>query len=452
MRKKICTIITALGMAAGGILSLSSNAFAVRSEERVKIIPNVPDDVKFTRIVPGVGGPIIELTYNDSASRYETLESWPRVVRIGYGDFTDKQIYDLDRKISNFYMGPANRVGVAEFQAEAYAATGIWEDGETIVLSGSRIYYGIDLINGSGGRLIYQIGFTKTGGYYLGRVDYTRCIHSSVFISGLATECRMEEIGNGKVQYQPYTSDGRRVEIPAEEDAILTAATEAWDPPYGWPDLTPPEPEPEPEPVEPDPVEPEPVEPEPVEPEPVEPEPVEPEPEPEPVEPDPVEPEPEPEPTEFPEPSELSDPPDSSVAEIVLAGVKDIIPESSDIATEGNSEKNAKNEGHEVIMSETTGVVGSTETMTVESNEDTSALGLEKQTGAVMEKEIAKTESSSQDRTEVEVPDLGQGADKKPNFAASVAVVLGAGAVLTAAWWFLLFGRHKSKERKEGKE
>ncbi len=432
MRKRICTIITALGMAAGGILSLSSNAFAVRSEERVKIIPNVPDDVKFTRIVPGVGGPIIELTYNDSASRYETLESWPRVVRIGYGDFTDKQIYDLDRKISNFYMGPANRVGVAEFQAEAYVATGIWEDGETIVLSGSRIYYGIDLINGSGGRLIYQIGFTKTGGYYLGRVDYTRCIHSSVFISGLATECRMEEIGNGKVQYQPYTSDGRRVEIPAEEDAILTAATEAWDPPYGWPDLTPPEPEPEPEPVEP---EPEPVEPEP-----------------EPVEPDPVEPEPKPEPTELPEPSELSNPPDSSVAEIVLAGVKDIIPESSDIATGGNSEKNAKNEGHEVIMSETTGAVGSTETMTVESNEDTSALGLEKQTSAVTEKEIAKTESSSQDRTEVEVPDLGQGADKKPNFAASVAVVLGAGAVLTAAWWFLLFGRHKSKERKEGKE
>ena len=418
MRKKICTIITALGMAAGGILSLSSNAFAVRSEERVKIIPNVPDDVKFTRIVPGVGGPIIELTYNDSASRYETLESWPRVVRIGYGDFTDKQIYDLDRKISNFYMGPANRVGVAEFQAEAYVATGIWEDGETIVLSGSRIYYGIDLINGSGGRLIYQIGFTKTGGYYLGRVDYTRCIHSSVFISGLATECRMEEIGNGKVQYQPYTSDGRRVEIPAEEDAILTAATEAWDPPYGWPDLTPPEPEPEPEPVEPD----------------------------------PVKPEPESEPTELPEPSESSNPPDSSVVEIVLAGVKDIIPESSDIAAEVNSEKNAKNEGHEVIMSETTGIVGSTETMTVESSEDTSALGLEKQTGAVMEKEIAKTESSSQDRMEVEVPDLGQGADKKPNIAVSVAVVLGAGAVLTAAWWFLLFGRHKSKERKEGKE
>ncbi|MBP3899375.1 hypothetical protein J6D24_01030 [Candidatus Saccharibacteria bacterium] len=446
MRKKICTIITALGMAAGGILSLSSNAFAVRSEERVKIIPNVPDDVKFTRIVPGVGGPIIELTYNDSASRYETLESWPRVVRIGYGDFTDKQIYDLDRKISNFYMGPANRVGVAEFQAEAYVATCIWEDGETIVLSGSRIYYGIDLINGSGGRLIYQIGFTKTGGYYLGRVDYTRCIHSSVFISGLATECRMEEIGNGKVQYQPYTSDGRRVEIPAEEDAILTAATEAWDPPYGWPDLTPPEPEPvEPDPVEP---EPEPVEPDPVEPEPVEPEPVEPEP----VEPDPVEPEPEPEPTELSEPSEPSNSPDSSVAEIVLAGVKDIIPESSDIATEGNAEKNAKNEGHEVIMSETTGIVGSTETMTVESSEDTSALGLEKQTGAVMEKEIAKTESSSQDRMEVEVPDLGQGADKKPNIAVSVAVVLGAGVVLTAAWWFLLFGRHKSKERKEGKE
>ena len=52
----------------------------------------------------------------------------------------------------------------------------------------------------------------------------------------------------------------------------------------------------------------------------------------------------------------------------------------------------------------------------------------------------------------MEVPDLGQGADKQPNIAVSVAVVLGAGAVLTAAWWFLLFGRHKSKERKEGKE
>lgn len=455
MRKTIWKTLAALSIITGSVLNLSSNAFAVQQEVKVRVWPNVIDDVMVTKIVPRE--PRIELTYHDNNPAYSYKEddfSWPRKVNMGYGDFTDRHLYGLNSSYDLYWLGPENRMKIAYLQAEAVLSAPRWTDGMTMVITRPLLYKDADLVEGSGGRISYKIGFTN-GTYLLGRVDYTRCINSSVFRSGLATECWMEEIGDGKVQYQPYTSDGVRVEIPAEEDAILTAATEAWIPPFGWPDL---EPEPEPEPVEPE-TEPEPEpEPEPVEPEPVESEPepepeLEPEPEPEPVVSEPEsepeleqvvsEPESEPEPMVLEEPELVTETeieteiePEmkpQAEPEVVLAGVM------------GNGEKKNGDE-REIVMTEVTEATGVT-TETVEEAETVETTGVMETTETT---ETVKAEMN--DETEVEVPDLGQGTEKKPNIAASIAIVLGVGVALLVAWWFLLFGKHKSKERKEGKE
>ena len=52
----------------------------------------------------------------------------------------------------------------------------------------------------------------------------------------------------------------------------------------------------------------------------------------------------------------------------------------------------------------------------------------------------------------IEVPELGQETDKKSGIIVSLALIIGVGAALLAAWWFLFFGKHKSKEREEEKE
>ncbi len=61
-----------------------------------------------------------------------------------------------------------------------------------------------------------------------GVADFQRCTKSSVFLNGTATRCVAEVIEDGFLQYQPYDSDGNRIEIPADEDAFLTAKTFAW--------------------------------------------------------------------------------------------------------------------------------------------------------------------------------------------------------------------------------
>lgn len=251
MRRNLIKIMAGLSIMVGGITALPLGASAVHREERVRVWHNRIDDVMITKIVPGE--PRIEITYNDTNPIYSDNDSWPRMVNIGYGDFTDRDLYLANKSFDYYSPRRNNQMKVAYFQAEEYVPPR-WNDGVTITVSGvPRIYKNADLLTGAEGRLVYVVTFTNSE-RLLGRVDYTRCINSSVFISGEATECWMEEIGDGKVQYQPYTSSGVRVEIPPEEDAVLTVATESWIPEYGWPDL---EPEPEPEEPESEPDEPE---------------------------------------------------------------------------------------------------------------------------------------------------------------------------------------------------
>ena len=438
MRRNLIKIMAGLSIMVGGIIALPLGASAVHREERVRVWHNRIDDVMITKIVPGE--PRIEITYNDTNPIYSDNDSWPRMVNIGYGDFTDRDLYLVNKSFDYYSPRRNNQMKVAYFQAEEYVPPR-WNDGVTITVSGvPRIYKNADLLTGAEGRLVYVVTFTNSE-RLLGRVDYTRCINSSVFISGEATECWMEEIGDGKVQYQPYTSSGVRVEIPPEEDAVLTAATESWIPEYGWPDL---EPEPEPEEPEPEPEEPEPEPEEPEEPEESEPEesapeelgPAEPEPE---IE-DPVSEKPEP---ESEEPESESDEPESEPEEskIILAGVKE--------QGDGNN-LGGTGEEYEIVMTEADKVESDLANNSVVTDKAGGQEVTRNDTvnGLKIQEVVAEVKSD-----DVEVPELGQKTDKKPSIALSIALIVGVGAALVAVWWFLLFGKHKSnKERKEGKE
>ena len=448
MRRKFIKAVAVLGLMAGGVIMAPRDSSAFVAVPRVKLIPNTVDEVMITRIVP-TGSRKIEITYNPVHGEYD--ESWgsPTMINVGFGNITDMDLYNLPTRVLDSYF-PNNGVSAIYASAEIFVGVGnTWEKGTTI---SSNVRTAAELVNKSEGHLLYKFNFSG-GVDLIGRIDYTRCIHSSAFLTGVATECRMEEIGNGKIQYQPYTSSGTRVEISAEEDAVLTAATEAWDPPYGWPDL---EPEPEPEPVEPEP-EPEPVEPEPVEPEPepVEPEPVEPEPEPEPVTP-------EPEPVVEPEPVAVTEP-EKEESEAVLTGVQ-LPNEGGDVGddAEGVGGTNVEKAKERVVeMTEVTAGVESSSPGNTDGGsvmEATGTTGVTEATeitetaGAAETTETAKTPELSRTTEVIEVPKLGQKTDEKLNVAMPLILIMGTGALLTAGWWLLFFGKRKIKERKEGKE
>ena len=399
--KILATGVAGLGMAITGVMASTPSAYAVKSEERVKVYANMIDEVMITKIIPSE--PSIEFTYNHVNPDFEGGR--PMLMNVEYGNISDYDFFYM------MYNTVNTKVYRAPFVWMAPTGTTVWENGVAYTAEKPFLGAGIDLINGSNGLLYYRIAYATTDGtepWQLTRVDYSRCINSSVFLSGEATECRMEEIGEGRVQYQPYKADGTRVEIPAEEDAELTAITLNREYEYGWPDL------PEPEPVEP---EPEPVEPEP--------EPVEPEPEPVEPEPEPVEPDPEPEPVE-PEPGPVEPEPEMVIKEVPVEVIKEVVRE---VTKEAPVEK----------------IVAYIEEMGkgVEEKTEVTDATVAIETGAVEE---AKN-------MEVDVPNLGRETDNKAgSVATAIAVISAVGAGLVAGWWLLFFGKHKSKERKEGKE
>lgn len=421
MRRYLIKIAAIASFILGG--SIVPNAMATYREARARVVPNEIDDVMITKIVPSE--PRIELTYKRlNPLYYQNAEGTPAWINIGYGNLSDKDIYDLKEKTVEqvfSYIPGVTKVLKIQF----YEFGDVWEDRMTIAPQGYMINSRADLAVASEGRLVYAILFTN-GERLIGRVDYSRCIYSSVFLDGTATECRMEELGNGKVQYQPYTSDGVRVEIPADEDRILTAAIESWVPEYGWPELVEPEPEPEPEPVEPEPVEPEPVESEPVESEPVEPE------------------------------SELIE----AEPELNPAGSESVDSEEFSIELE---ERGATSTSSKMVlagfMDEKTEVIKSNDDDIPEENIEmkrVDAISDVTEKGGKVDEDVGVEEkigdSEEQIKNEVEVPNLGQETDKKPNIALTIVVIMAIGAALVAMWWLLFLGKNKSKERKERKE
>ena len=396
MRRNLIIIAGALSLITGGIIMAPQDTSAIHAEERARVWPNLMDEVMITKIVPSE--PRLELTYNNIDPIYSANDGWPRLVTIGYGNVTDMDLYKMPFLKFNQYTttNHATLTNVAYFQAEEFIKPK-WTDGATITVKTYAINRAADLVDGSEGRISYKVTFAGSEQVLLGRADYSRCINSTAFRTGVATECWMEEIGDGRVQYQPYTSAGVRVEISPEEDAILTSAENAWIPEYGWPDL-------EPEPV--------------------------------------VEPEPEPEKKDEPE--------------VILAGVKE---QGSDDGLGGNlGGEEPEREVAMIEQIETTGGttdengsgVSTTDTATTTEVTTTTETGATETTKPETNDAVAMTMSTQND--DVEVPELGQKTDNKPNIALSIALISGIGAALVAAWWLLLFGKRKSKERKEGKE
>ena len=238
-----------------------------------------------------------------------------------------------------------------------------------------------------------------------GIADFHRCTQSSVFLSGQATKCRAESYADGLIQYQPYDAAGNRVEIPADEDAILTAETFAW--------LSQME---EPEPVEPDPTEPDPVGPEPVTPDPTSPEPTE--------------------PTDMPTDAPTDDPVDVPVdtptdaPEEEPAQVAESTPVEQPMAT---------------LASYVSIVQPDTTSDTASSSDDNSDKISENQQNSAFS---YRGSDDSLPEENVEVPVL----DKESENNWLAPVLLGSGlAVAMAGWWLLFFGKRKLTERKEEK-
>ena len=200
---------------------------------------NQQADFMITKIVPATSA--IELKY----VRHDTMvnRGEPQYFNAWQGPLSD---YELDTLKWAMVEG-------RQLLFKGFVRANIdekFKEGKVMPLAGTRMAAGADLSN------VYEIDYAvsySNGEFERVRVSYGRCAKSSVFLSGEATECRLEDRGNGKVQYQPYTSDGVRVEIPADEDALLLAEEDAWRPEPGWPEgYWDPEPvEPEPEPGEP---------------------------------------------------------------------------------------------------------------------------------------------------------------------------------------------------------
>ena len=215
----------AIGLSAGTNISNASAKYVLTEPPRY--YANQETDFMITRIVPSDG--TIEAT--------EMLmdgHDYHNIYHINVAFGSDPSDYALSQ------LRYSNNPGDTTVFNNYAVYGGAWMDGQSEDISQDFKRNGGNLVSNITGRMYFVAVYSdfKTD---FGRVDYSRCINSSVFISGEATECRMERAGNGKIQYQPYNASGERVEIPAEEDVELTALTDRfiyesgdWPAEYEW--------------------------------------------------------------------------------------------------------------------------------------------------------------------------------------------------------------------------
>ena len=215
-----CAAFTVAGVTQSGLLTEAAYANEPEVETPTYLL-NQQADFMITKIVPATSA--IELKY----VRHDTMvnRGEPQYFNSWQGPLSD---YELDTLKWAMVEGQ-------QLLFKGFVRANIdekFKEGKVMPLAGTRMAAGADLSN------VYEIDYAvsySNGEFERVRVSYGRCAKSSVFLSGEATECRLEDRGNGKVQYQPYTSDGVRVEIPADEDALLLAEEDAWRPEPGWP-------------------------------------------------------------------------------------------------------------------------------------------------------------------------------------------------------------------------
>lgn len=219
MRKKFVLKGLAVSLIISGIMPATSTFAAPLVFKN-----NEVEEVMITRIIPSE--PYMEVTYRKLGIRDDGS---PQYLNFQYGEISDWNLYNLG--ISKY---PGNTT-IALGRYSNYYHWDEMVDGGTYVIPKTRMS-GIDFANNKTNRIDYVISFRNAKQF--SRIDYSRCVKSAVYKSGLATECRMEYKDNGLVQYQPYTADGERLELTAVEDAVLTEATESWRAePGAWPDF-----------------------------------------------------------------------------------------------------------------------------------------------------------------------------------------------------------------------
>ncbi len=188
---------------------------------------NLLTDFMITKIVPSTG--VIEAT-----ERLLPGHDYHNIYHINLAFGSDPSDYELSQ------LAYDNRAGDTTIFNKNAIYGGIWIDGQAEDISKDYRNHGGVISQNDTGRMYFIAVYSDFKVDY-GRVDYSRCIKSSVFISGEATECRAEATKEGKIQYQPYTADGVRAEIPEAEDIELSALTDRfiyesgdWPAEYEW--------------------------------------------------------------------------------------------------------------------------------------------------------------------------------------------------------------------------
>lgn len=188
---------------------------------------NLLTDFMITKIVPSTG--VIEAT-----ERLLPGHDYHNIYHINLAFGSDPSDYELSQ------LAYDNRAGDTTIFNKNAIYGGIWIDGQAEDISKDYRNRGGVISQNDTGRMYFIAVYSDFKVDY-GRVDYSRCIKSSVFISGEATECRAEVTKEGKIQYQPYTADGVRAEIPEAEDIELSALTDRfiyesgdWPAEYEW--------------------------------------------------------------------------------------------------------------------------------------------------------------------------------------------------------------------------
>ena len=410
-RKKIL-ILAMVGLALIGAVN-KSNVLA----KTIQVDPpvyrvNTKLELMITRIIPEESYLEMVLKRSEGMNEY----AFPSFIHVGFGiDPTD---YDLSLLES----------GSLEDEIIAVNALGTmlsssWNDEETVGVTAFRSGVGVSLADNESGRMFYTVSGLKEE-LVVGRIDYSRCTHSSVFLSGMATECRVEMLEDGKIQYQPYNSFGERIEIPEAEDAELTAAIESvvyelGDWPPIWKTVSD---DPEPVPSEPTSNEPEPTvsgettldEPEPTTN----------------ISPAPVLPETTPNSIINEGSSQNENKEGERNTETVSVQIAGVAGQRSE-ENKGDSGNNGNNFFLEVVE-------GETGSENAESSKD--AKGVKETSG-----------DKALDGDDMGVPELGKETGMKPSL--TMAILAGLAAILLiAVWWFLFFGKNQPKDKRKEKK
>lgn len=212
MRKNVLTV----GAAAMTILAATTTSpMAFAAEGESSFPTNNRGDLMITKIKPHESK--LELTLN----RVEDNTYYPVYAYFWNGTLPDEVMEEIPGMGDEYGSVSVLYNGLVNILTE----DGLHENGESATITRSNFWGNYDFMNFEEPVFGYYILYgNSTPGMeldrpaYKGWIDYGRCVNSMAFKNGEATECWMEDLGDGTVQYQPYDEFGNRYEVVFEED------------------------------------------------------------------------------------------------------------------------------------------------------------------------------------------------------------------------------------------